>query len=90
MVLEKKDFRVNNLEQLYNQQVARQATEGMDAFEIAAAAVGADLIPTDVLNNAGLRGAKKKGRKGRRGEVKPGRGGVGHGLNMRVHATNAS
>jgi len=72
MVLEKKDFRVYDLEQLYNQQVARQATEGMDAFEIAAAAAEVGLIPTDVLNNAGLlRGAKKKGRKGGSGQQRP-------------------
>ncbi len=79
MVLEKKEFRVYDLELLYNQQLANQAVEGMDAFEIAAAAVEAGLVPVDVLLNAGLargRGAKK-GRKGGRGEVKPGRGGSG-------------
>ena len=80
MVLERKEFNVNSLELLYNQQLARQAVEGMDAFEIVAAAAQAGLIPEEVLINAGLvrgRGAKKRGRKGGRGEVKPGRGGSG-------------
>ena len=64
MVLEKKEFRVYDLELLYNQELANQATEGMDAYQVAAA--------------AGLiRGAKRKGRKGGRGEVKPGRDTVG-------------